>query len=90
MNLDPNAQGNIQAAIERLLERVGEAVTNDAQRVVAVDSGYLKSRIRCGPVEDDTIRVWADAEYATAVELGTSDTPAQPYLRPALYQKRVL
>ncbi len=49
-----------------------------AQAYVPVDTGRLQESITAGPTG-----VTSDVEYAGFVEYGTSDTAAQPYMRPA-------
>jgi HK97 gp10 family phage protein len=49
-----------------------------AQVYVPVDTGRLRDSITAGPTGVST-----DVEYAPFVEYGTSDTTAQPFLRPA-------
>ena len=48
-----------------------------------VDTGELISSID-GFTNEDSVEVYADADYAQYVEYGTSKMEAQPYFRPAL------
>jgi HK97 gp10 family phage protein len=49
-----------------------------------VDTGRLRASITSGMVDDSTVAVGTDVEYASHVENGTSRQKAQPYLRPAI------
>lgn len=94
------AWGEIDHATSNILERVADAVADDARRFAPVRTGYLRSTIERGPVEGDSIKVNALAHYAAYVELGHRIVawghetgkfqPPQPYLRPALYRTRTL
>lgn len=53
-------------------------VADLARAYVPVDTGRLRDSITAEPG-----RVYSDVEYAGFVEYGTSDTPAEPYMRPA-------
>lgn len=66
-------------------------VEEDAKRLVPVDTGELRDSITVsveGRGPDAIARISAGAEHALPVELGTRNTRAQPYLRPALRRKR--
>lgn len=78
-----------------LLEKLGGEMSQDAQRYAPVRTGELRDSIDHQVVNDRSpdgfdqmLVVYATAEHAGFVELGTSRSPAQPYLRPALEQKR--
>lgn len=60
-----------------------EVVKIDAERLVPVRTGYLQSTIyaKC---QDWQVQVGAEATYAAAVEFGTNNARAQPYLNPAV------
>ncbi len=75
---------NISAAMNDAVQ----AVANAARRYAPVDTGELKNSID-SDVSGSTIsnckgRVFATARHAAFVEFGTSRSPMQPYLRPAL------
>jgi HK97 gp10 family phage protein len=67
---------------EQLLEWA-QSVQADAERLVPVRTGYLQSTIYAKSV-DWQIEVGAEAPYAAAVEFGTRNMRAQPYLNPAI------
>jgi hypothetical protein len=79
----PGVQARLGQLSARVAERVAKAVAEDARRYAPVRTGLLVSRINA-----EGNRVWARTGYAVYVELGTRHAPAQPYLRPALYQRR--
>lgn len=86
--MTPEAETELERLKRDLLERVADSVSSDAQRFAPVRTGRLRASIEPGPVEGDTVRVWAHASYAGYVEMGTRHMAAQPYLRPALYRRR--
>lgn len=82
-----NVTQRIVAAQGRAAERVGQEAVKIAQELCPVDSGYLLSTIRYEVRRTGTgyaVVVYAGADYALYVELGTSRMEAQPFMRPAL------
>lgn len=70
-----------------VIARIGEETAQKAQELAPVLTGALKASIAAHPhgiTETAHAEIIADVPYAAYVEFGTSDTPAQPYLRPAL------
>jgi HK97 gp10 family phage protein len=57
---------------------LAEEVASVARQLSPVDTGTLQASITA-----DADRVYTDVAYAPFVEYGTSDTPAQPFMRPA-------
>lgn len=86
--MTPEAKAELDRLKRDLLERVADSVSSDAARFAPVRTGHLRASIEPGPVEGDSVKVWARAPYAGYVEMGTRHMAAQPYLRPALYRKR--
>lgn len=76
------AAGAIEDAIAAAMEEVGLAAEGFAKRRCPVDTGNLRNSI-AHVADGDTAYVGTDVEYAAYVELGTTRTRAQPYLRPA-------
>lgn len=72
------------------LQRRANSVERRAKRLCPVDTGRLRASIT-NALEKDTEGLSAvigtNVDYAVPVEFGTSRTPAQPFLRPALVEK---
>lgn len=95
--VDPAAQAHIDALCDRLADRVAHAIASDARRYAPVDTGALRAGIDSEPAVNGHARVGAsrdvpgdDPHVPTYVELGTRNMAAEPYLRPAAYQKRAV
>lgn len=84
-----------------LLHDLGDDVVRDAKAIASpfVDSGQFRESIHMEDVDEVTVMIVADpshpdeteeegASYGAYVELGTSDTPKHPTLKPALYRYR--
>lgn len=70
-----------------LVKMIGEKVASEAERIAPKDTGALASSIHVDLEFSDGhpgAVIVADVPYAAFVELGTYDTPAQPFLRPAI------
>lgn len=78
-------KSNLERAHRKGLESVGLLISGDAQLRTPVDTGMLKGSIN-HRVSKDSVIIGTNVEYSEYVEYGTSRTPAQPYLRPALYE----
>lgn len=65
------------------LEECGLVAEGYAKRLSPVDTGNLRNSIT-HTVEGDTAYIGTNVEYAPYVELGTTRTRAQPYLKPAV------
>jgi len=85
--LNKDGMRKVSEATQTLLISLGEAVATDARSNAPVDTGNLKSNINMSAAPDE-VTITAEASYSAYVELGTSKSPAQPYLKPALYTKR--
>ncbi len=74
----------IDQAVARALEKIGLAAEGYAKRACPVDTGRLRNSVThlTKPAEK-SVYVGTNVEYAPYVELGTSRTKAQPFLRPA-------
>lgn len=82
-NTEEVSQGIVRA-IDRALEEVGLAAEGFAKRGCPVDTGNLRNSItHVVESAEDAVYVGTNVEYAAYVELGTTRTQAQPYLRPA-------
>lgn len=83
--------GQVQRAIadaqQRAAERTGAWAAEQARVLAPVDTGFLRDSIDFEVRHTQTgwaIVVFAGADYALYVELGTSRMDAQPFLRPVL------
>lgn len=89
LRIDRGALGELLEGSDmaRELERRANSVERAAKQRCPVDTGRLRSSITHATFTDGqglVARIGTDVEYAAHVELGTSRTRAQPYLRPAL------
>lgn len=74
----------IVSALDRAMEEVGLAAEGFAKRKCPVDTGNLRNSItHAVESAEDAVYVGTNVEYAPYVEMGTSRTAAQPFLRPA-------
>ena len=78
----------IQKAIPRALEIVGGTAERYIKEITPVDTGRLRNSIANEPVNNNTMAVGTDVEYAPYVELGTRSQRAQPYIRPGVENHR--
>jgi HK97 gp10 family phage protein len=76
------APAEVTAGAARAVDHNTDATARDAQTFAPVRTGYLKAHIRAMSA-GLTGTVTSEADYGGYVEHGTSDTPAQPYMRPA-------
>lgn len=74
----------LRGPAQLLLSDIGRKTTNMAKSLCPVDTGRLRSSISY-EVEDLTVRIGSDVEYAIYVEMGTRYQRARPYLRPAFF-----
>ena len=77
-------KSEMQAAIERALEACGLQCEGYAKMKCPVDTGRLRNSITHAQEDDTTEIIGTNVEYAPYVEMGTSRSRAQPYLKPAL------
>ena len=61
-------------------------VAREAKRIVAVDTGFLRSTIFVRELDYNRFEIVATAPYAGYVEYGTYRMVARPYIRPALFR----
>lgn len=74
----------VDPELQAMMEVLGNQARESAERDAPVLTGRLKASIRVERTSDGGRRIIADVPYAIFVEYGTSDTPMQPFLRPAL------
>lgn len=82
-----NNSDEVRAALREkipvALEAIGLKAEGYAKRMAPVDTGRLRNSIT-HTVNEDVAVIGTNVEYAAYVEMGTSKTKAQPYLRPAV------
>lgn len=69
--------------IARALEAVGAAAETYAKELCPVDTGHLRDSITHS-VDDNTVYLGSDVEYAPYVEFGTYKQKPQPFMGPAM------
>ena len=74
----------LDGAVGKALETIGMQAEGYAAMKAPVDTGRLRASITYA-VEDDeqAAYIGTNVEYAPYVEMGTSKTKAQPFLKPA-------
>jgi HK97 gp10 family phage protein len=80
-----------QPGVRRYLEGLAADAEDDAVRLAPVLSGRLRDSISSGvSVDAQGPFGWVDVgvDYWMFPEFGTEDTPAEPYIRPAVYRRR--
>ena len=65
-------------------EEIGQIAEGYAKADCPVDTGRLRNSITHAQEDDTTEIIGTNVEYAPYVEMGTSRSRAQPYLKPAL------
>lgn len=70
-------------AVERAMEALAITAEGYAKLKCPVDTGRLRNSITHS-VDSTTAYIGTNVEYAAYVEYGTVNTPAQPYLKPAI------
>ena len=76
----------MQKKIHESLREWAENVRTEAQRIVPVRTGYLRSTITSRTTEWNA-EVGAEASYAADIEFGTRTAQAKPFLKPAVESK---
>ena len=76
----------VEQAASSGLKRATALVERDAKILSPVLTGTLKRSITHEFIGEHTTIVGSNVEYAPHVELGTSKSAAQPFLRPALHK----
>lgn len=85
-----NLARGIAARLETLPDTIAHQIAEDARQNAPRDTGALQASIHVAGPQDDGANAVAvlaggtDAPHAAAIEFGTSDQPAQPFLRPAI------
>jgi HK97 gp10 family phage protein len=71
-------------AISRAVRQTALSIEADAKLRAPVDTGFMRNSIQTQVTGEMSAEVTVGAEYGAFVELGTSRTPAQPFLTPAV------
>lgn len=77
----------MEHAIGKALNEIGMFVEGEAKEIVPVDTGNLRNSITY-EAEEKNVIVGSATSYAPFVELPTSKTKAQPFLRPAILDNK--
>ena len=86
---DKNIVKHFERKIADKLELVGEYVGGAAKLRCPVDTGNLRDSINHKVNKQElSVRIGTPVEYAPWIELGTKNTSAQPFLRPALLESK--
>ncbi len=76
---------DVDSKIAAKMVQMGNIGIAEARRLVPVDTGQLRDSIGYTYRQSDkTLQLYADKFYSTFVEFGSSRSPAQPFLRPAM------
>ncbi len=85
-------QERVSEAVAAALEEAAQLVAESARQKCPRDSGSLAASIQATGVmtspQGGTVRVVAAAPHADFVEYGTANSPAQPFLYPALAENQ--
>lgn len=73
----------LEEALTVALETMGLVAEGYAKRLCPVDTGLLRNSISHVAMAN-TAYIGTNVEYAAYVEMGTSSTRPQPYLKPAI------
>jgi hypothetical protein len=98
MRADRSGIAAVAAEGEKATNNLVDDIAADARRYVPVLTGATRDGIEAEHAVDGKARVSVtrqgqpgdDPDIPIYLELGTSQMGAQPYLRPALYQRRAL
>jgi len=80
--------GSLDKAVAEGLAEAAEKIKDDAKEFAPVDTGALQKSIRRSDVSLINPKTGREVDYAAYQEFGTSRTPPQPYMRPALEKNR--
>ena len=82
----------LKDSLEAELPKTVEVVEQEAKRLAPEDTGELRSKITTEPQpsgqHEVAVALVSNAPHSSFVEFGTSDTPAQPFMRPATDQNK--
>lgn len=84
---EPNLDELLAELAEPMVDELSDRVLIEARRDAPVDTGELRNSGEKDVVMENGVPVAVvtfTADHALVVEVGSNDTPPQPYLRPAL------
>lgn len=84
----PELARNVRPRAIAVINEHARIVASLAKQLAPVDTGNLRDSIAVSETGLGTVRVEVGAEYAHFVELGTTKSPAQPFLLPAVENDR--
>ena len=73
----------IDSGVARALEKIGLLAEGYAKALCPVDTGRLRNSVTHISDGEKSVYIGTNVEYGPYVELGTSRSKAQPFLRPA-------
>jgi HK97 gp10 family phage protein len=79
----PQVEKNLRQRVEEAVGEAAQATAVIARQLVPVRTGVLRDSITAYRNTNLNWVVGASAPYSSWVELGSSTSPAQPFLRPA-------
>jgi HK97 gp10 family phage protein len=90
--LDRNGLGQVRIAVVQGTRFIADEMAGDMRRYAPVETGELKATIRVETF-GELHRIWigdvaGGVDYHLYQEFGTSVMAAQPFIRPAVYQRR--
>lgn len=90
--INRNGMGQVRVAAVRGTLKLAEDMAEDMRRYAPVEFGELRASVRVDP-GSAVHRIWigdvaGGVDYHLYQEFGTSVMAAQPYIRPAVYQRR--
>lgn len=88
MSIDKNWKDEVQERINQALLKAGALVEGSAKERCPVDTGTLRNSINYQLMDERTVIIGTNVEYAPYVEYGTVKMSAQPFLHPALEENR--
>lgn len=84
---EQSAELHIADLTEAMLDDIADDVADFARRIAPVDTGDLRRNIDVDSLPGSR-QIGSRVPYSAFVEQGTVNSPAQPFLRPALYRHR--
>lgn len=90
VRMDPEGQRKLRLRVHQLVAQITDAVYFDARSLAAVDTGEMVGTLRVTYPAWNRGRVWVGSDHWSYNEYGTSKMDAQPFMRPALFRRRLI